>query len=349
MKLEYKILWFEDVESSFNTMKGYVEEFLEENGFITIINRYEDDGSDLDSILSREDYDLILMDYNLNGIQGDEIIENIRSQELYTEIIFYSSSGAQQLRNAIGSKGIDGVFCTSRQISEFEDKVKNVIKNTIKKVQDVNNMRGLVIAEAIDLENQIKEVLQGYFNIQGSESPLSGKKQRVYSGICLKKQKNNKNEADFLKTVQDLKFDDLLERKHFLTSMNLFHALQSVIKEEISELESSFSQSFQDQLRAQIQLKPDELRALKTTLNDFGTEIIEMRNILAHVQEKKDENGIPYLESMGKNDIQVKFTNEKYIELRRLIQKHATNLSEIVTYFINPLKEAREVAPAGEQ
>ncbi|MGG4091008.1 hypothetical protein [Paenibacillus lautus] len=333
MKLTYKILWFEDTESSYITLRSYVEDYLLENGFIAEIKWYKNAEEGIYNILDQADFDLILMDYNLVGTNGSIIIEDIRNQELYTEIVFYSQSGAQMLRESIGSRGIDGVYCTSRQISEFEDKVIKVIKNTIKKVQDINNMRGLVIAEAIDLENKIRNMLRKYFELNPSQTLLDEKRLRVYNGICQKKVDQNIEDSSFISLLPTLNFNDLLERDYFLTSMNLFHGLQSVLKEDLKEIHKELNSKLDDNLRSALELRRSTLVTLKEELNNFDIDIIKLRNTLAHVEEKVDQEGNHYLESLSKHGMNIKFTNEKYIEVRKSIQKHSENLNRIMDFF----------------
>jgi CheY-like chemotaxis protein len=347
MRLTYKILWFEDTESSYNTLRSYVEEYLLENGFITEIKWYKNAEEGIYNILQQADFDLILMDYNLIGTNGSMIIEDIRNQELYTEIVFYSQSGAQMLREAIGSRGIDGVYCTSRQISEFEDKVFKVIKNTIKKVQDINNMRGLVIAEAIDLETRIKIILQKYFELDPNEVSLDEKRLKVYNGICEKKEIQNNQDNKFIALIPTLNFNNLIEKDYFLTSVNLFHGLQSALKEDLKEINLLLNSKLDTELKSNLELKKLGLITLKDELNNFETDIIKLRNTLAHVEEKVDHEGTHYLESLSKNGVSIKFTNEKYIEIRRSIHKHSENLNKIMELFI-PNKLTAEAAPTSE-
>lgn len=331
MRLKYKILWFEDVDSAFDTLKEYVEGYLEKNGFQVDISRYTNDDDGIRTILSKTDFDLILMDYALDGVRGDEVIASIRDQELFTEVVFYSTSSTREIRASIAEKEIDGVYCTSRQISEFEEKVIKVINNTIKKVQDINNMRGLVIAEAIDLENGIKEMLQQYFEIITGDT-YDAKQKKVLAGICSKKIKFNQEETAFIGTIQTLQFEQLLERKYFLTSMNLFHALQDVLKTNLTEININLNGKLDEATKGMLLIKKEALIGMKEELNSFENEIIKLRNILAHAKEKVDEAGIPFLEGLSNDGLITIFTSEKYIEIRKSIKKHSDNLNSIVKF-----------------
>lgn len=331
MRLKYKILWFENTDSAYETLRTYVEEYLEDNGFIVEIFRYSNDDDGIETILAKADFDLILMDYGLDGVNGDEVIEKIRNQELFTEVVFYSASPTREIRESIAAKEVDGVYCTSRQISEFEDKVIKVINNTIKKVQDINNMRGLVIAEVIDLEIRIKEMLHQYFQVSIDES-YDQKRQKVFLGICEKKVKNNQEESEFISRIHSLKFHDLLNRNYFLTSINLFHGLQDLLGEDIAEMNRILNGKLEIEIKKELEEKRNALKVMKTELNLFEGEIIMLRNMLAHAKEKFDDVGIPYLESLNKQGVMTQFTNEKYVGIRKSIQKHSDNLNNIMGF-----------------
>ncbi|NHC43589.1 response regulator, partial [Bacillus sp. MM2020_1] len=186
MRLNYEILWFEDNLSWFNTSSMYIEEFLNNSGFELVTYQYENDRQGLEEIIKKHNFDLILMDYNLVGKNGDELIEKIRDLNIYTDIIFYSQNGAQPIRDIIRVKGIDGIFCSGRDIEEFEEKVNGVIGNTIKKVQDVNNIRGLVIAETIDLENILEVIIRDFFRTEPGQL-IDQKKTELLNNIYTKK------------------------------------------------------------------------------------------------------------------------------------------------------------------
>ena len=152
MKLEYKILWFEDIEASFNAKKRLVKRVVEGLGFIFPEPRNEVNAENLDTI-DFPSYDLIIADFNLaNGEKGSDILNTIREKGIYTEVVFYSSQGEDYVRNELRNFQIDGAYCADRANEDFIDKVEKVIHTTVKKVQDLNNMRGLIMAETSDIK-----------------------------------------------------------------------------------------------------------------------------------------------------------------------------------------------------
>jgi len=161
MDLKYDILLFEDDSDYVDSIHGLLKDYIDDLGFKLELN-VEADGTRLDKLFSsNNDWDLILMDYNLRSSEkGDELIKKIRSHELYTEIIFYSE--AHDFEDKIRSDLVDGVYFV-RGRNNLLEKVKKVIDVTLKKNQDVNNMRGLVIAETIDIETKMDNLILSYF------------------------------------------------------------------------------------------------------------------------------------------------------------------------------------------
>lgn len=173
MTLDYKILWIDDHEDFFRNHEDFIKEHLEEKGFEAQIIKHKS----LHDYLEHDDnkaeqikYDLFLVDLNLdNGHTGNEIIEKIRSNKVLTDIIFYSTNLAD-VRRSVNDNNIEGVFVTSRNQDDFEEKVTDVIDVTIKKVQDVNNLRGLIMAEVAELDRIKERILVQYSTIKSDRS-----------------------------------------------------------------------------------------------------------------------------------------------------------------------------------
>ncbi|MGE7599597.1 response regulator [Lysinibacillus fusiformis] len=335
MRLKYEILWFEDNVSWFSTISDAINELLEEKGFKMIVHRYDNDSEGLFKILKESDCDLILMDYSLENQKGDEIIKSIRDLEIYTDIVFYSQSGAKFIRDLIRKQGIDGIFCSSRDFEEFEEKVNGVIGNTIKKVQDVNNMRGLVIAETIDLESKIADILKGYLSVI-YENDI--KKATILKNICDKKQEQFLKESELINVIHQKNINELID-ENILTTYNLYTGLQSLLKSDIKELNVLLQSKPNQEERIEIEEKRELLLSIKERISNFEKEIILIRNTLAHVKELKDPNsGTSYLESVHRNGTKIIFDDNKYVEIRRNLVEYSECISELNEYFLNNAK-----------
>ena len=163
MKLEYKILWIDNDDKIYKDHQSIIEEHLIDLGFTPIIEKGTDYQA-FDKFESNlEQFDLFLLDYKLDGSQnGNEIIKNIRDEHsIYTDVIFYSTL-PDEVRQRIYEDKLNGVYYTSRKFDEFEEDVLSIIDVTIKKTQDVNNLRGLIMAEVAELDRIKKRIIQKY-------------------------------------------------------------------------------------------------------------------------------------------------------------------------------------------
>ena len=308
MRIDYNILWFEDVKSSFDAKKQIVKEIVEDFGFSFPEPRNEIDGTNIETI-DYDNYDLLIVDLNLAGTKGPALIDKIRHNEgVYTEVVFYSSDGEKAVRNALKDFEIDGAYCAGRDNDDFEEKVKKVIKTTIKKVQDINNMRGLIMAETSDLDEKMVEIIQIIIETHPPEvhKPLIDKIfADVGSSVNEKKEKydkwnNNKNIAKLLS-------DTLM-----LDASKKLSAVQHIIEVLEGELfvphkENKFSEAYK-------------------------TEIGETRNIFAHVTVIV-EGGVKKLKSKKK---EIVFTDEYCSEVRAALKKYSVILEEIKNRLITP-------------
>lgn len=172
MRIEYKILWVEDVEDWFKDSKGLLDDFLENLGFVSTV-RFCKSFKEVEeeySLNQLKEYDIVFVDFKLASSQdGDVIIDFIRKQDnnsILTDIIFYSSD-IESVRDKLKENGFEGVYTSLRK--EFIDKAEKVIKSTIKKVQEVNSMRGLIMAETSDLDELMLEITLKMLNTEQKE------------------------------------------------------------------------------------------------------------------------------------------------------------------------------------
>ena len=330
MNLDYKILWFEDEPASFNAKQRLVKRIVENFGFNFPTPRNEIDGANIDTI-NFGFYDLIISDLKLNNVEGTALLERIRDDKgIYTEVVFYSSIGEAALREELKKFEIDGVYCADRTNENFIEKVEKVIETTIKKVQDVNNTRGLVIAETILLEKKIEAILLGYFN--ETEKIVESKKVELLQNIHSKKIEKHTLDIAELEKVEFKNIKTLIDNE-ILTASNSFDAINSILKSEIKELGIAMNVGgLPKEKRVVIESKREEILLMKTELNSFRDEILKIRNTLAHVEEEIGADGISFLNSLNSDGTVIRFDNEAYIEIRKNLVKHNSNLDKIIEH-----------------
>ena len=188
MRIEYKILWIDDTPE-------WVESQVD---------------------------DIIAVDCNLSDDEkGIDALNLIRQEKIYTEILFYSQTGEQKLREEMQQNNqVEGVYFASR--TNFLEKIEKLIDTTIRKTQEINNLRGLVMAETSIVDNLIKNIL---LKMKWSEEHFTGRYKKL----------NEYHEGQKKKLSKHLPFDDskigLFVHGHF-NSMFSFWSLEKFITKE---------------------------------------------------------------------------------------------------------------------
>lgn len=153
MKIEYRILWVDDSEEWVEAQLENIEEYLSNYGFVLKYDVFPSYKK-----IDFSQYDIIAVDCNLGDSEkGIDALKIIRDEDIYTEILFYSQDGESKLREEMTKNKIDGVYCASR--GDAIEILKKVILTTIQKTQEINNLRGLVMAETSELDNLMKIIL----------------------------------------------------------------------------------------------------------------------------------------------------------------------------------------------
>ena len=168
MSIDYQILWVDDAPDWVESIQDPIKSHLEEKGYDPKIELKES-GAEVDTSKLTH-IDLIIIDCQLPGANGDELIKRIRDMECLTEIVFYSQEAIDS------SDRLDGIYYSTRD--EVDELIKKVIDETIKKAQDITLVRGFIIAEAIDVENILEECMAKVFGDKGelfSEKVINAK------------------------------------------------------------------------------------------------------------------------------------------------------------------------------
>ena len=303
MKLMYKILWIEDQMHSIRGKKRVISNYIEnEKGFeleikyIETFQQFKDEiGFD-----SLKNYDLLLIDLNLDDDEcadGNKIIESIRNNNIYTEIIFYSSH-YENLLTLLKANIPEGIFTSERK--QIDTKAKKIIDVTLHKIQDVNNLRGLIMAEVAELDRIKKNIIQKF---------------------------NKEADSDFKKYIKEDVFSKI---KDDLTSLK---CLVKVVESEFShdeinleELQNNFFYDSFKKSRTENKIKSKKCNEIDFKHEDYRKDVIAKRNVLAHQKEEEDSDGKFLLYPNGNR---LEFTEEHCIQIRKDIKKYKNLLEQI--------------------
>ena len=297
MRLEYRILWIENDSDWKETTEGMIKDEILEKGYILNTTFYKDYNVFLRETAKKDYgiYDLILVDYKLdNDLTGDNFIEKVRNNNVLTDVLFYSQN-SDELKEKFSNNSLEGVYISNRE--DFEDKFFQVFLKTIKKLEELNAVRGLVMAETSRLDRIIEDILINYFNSDDSNK----KTLKHYILDKINKSLKSNFSGDALKISS--KTDIEIVKSRVFTANLKSRTINKLI--EINKYDSIF------------------------THKDYENEVLKTRNELAHAKsEIKDGKEILIVEN--KEGIEEKeFRQEDIVEIRKNILKYDKILKEL--------------------
>lgn len=298
MRIKYKILWIENEKDWVESIEDQIQYYLSDLGFEydkKLIDKEEKE-------VNYNDYDLILMDLNLAGQpNGAELITRIRDLNVFTDIVFYSSVGLTTLREKGREEELEGVYYSGRTPeTSFVKKVCQVIESTVKKVQDLSNLRGLVMAEVSDLDSLMDDIIRKYFVDQTLLDKFHAKVTKDREKNLKKTLAHEEENCDKACTLTWRNFD-LDKLLTVIDSSQKVRAVNIVL----------------DSLK----VKGNELYHSPNGdgfVTNYNTDIISVRNNLAHCSSVV-ENGQEVLKTRGGDLI---FNVDKIVEIRKKIKEY---------------------------
>lgn len=309
MKIKYNILWVEDNQDWLDSIVDEIQEFVEEHGF-----RFSYEvASGKSEISDYNKYDLILMDLNLESEpMGDEIIQEIRAMNIYTDVVFYSASGISAIRTKGREKELEGVYYSGRNKELFLTKVQGVIMTTIRKTQDLTNLRGLVMAEVSELDVMMGEILSKFLE---SEENLN----KFHSKVTSDREKAIHKWLDHPQCKKDCKLTirkaPVAEIIVKLDASQKAHGIYLVLK--------TLRANGQDQY-----VSPNG----KGFMENYESDIIKMRNNLAHCQSIEIESDGTEILKTRTGDIV--FSADDFIKIRKNIVTYHLLFDNILSVMV---------------
>jgi CheY-like chemotaxis protein len=299
MQIEYKILWLDDQIDSFidDEYVDEIKDYLKNEGFEAIVetvDNSDDFFSQLDST-----YDLILTDYHMDTMNGDEVVNKIRNDsKIFSEILFYTAK--MDLKDICKIDRVSFLQTDSQGDTHEKavvKKIKSLIDLTIQKFHDIVVMRGMIMNETSDMDNQKLEMIQQYIDNLETEKTQDLKLDILNQINTSFSKKLKCVDGDWKTKSNGLK---KLMKDNFVYSADYKIKTLSWILKDISE--ADFSKEYQD-------------------------EIIKIRNKFAHAKLETDPStGRKYFKH-GKNGITFDETLCKTI--RANIKKHKKNLKNL--------------------
>jgi hypothetical protein len=259
MRLDFNVLWVDDqldrVKAQFNPIAAH----MESQGFEfkpTYCQTMDEVRVQISDDVFNDEVDLVLVDWDLgNDVWGQNVIDEIRAQILYKDVIFYSAhTTPDDLRGLASAARVDGIFCAARD--GLVDEVKDVFDSLVKKVLDLDHTRGIVMGATSDIDHMVNECLRHAHGKLDDES----KKKLIAQGIKF----IDDRLKDLTKLVEKLRgatdLAQLLEAHLIFTAYDRLHMLTGILKLE----------KFKDQA------------ASRVSVTTYMTKVVPDRNLLGH-------------------------------------------------------------------
>lgn len=324
MRLKYNILWFENDIDWIDSIKEKIEDFLFENAFI-LNPDIQENANNLDQLITDmnnhlKDVDLILMDFNLlNSDKGDTIIQKIRTNEIFTEILFYSQD--EKVREKFKTDCVEGIYFSDRD--SFFIRLKQVIPHTIKKVLDLTNMRGLVMSETSLIDLKLNELLLAMIYFLDTKD------------LCLRQDIIDKvfnKRLEMAHQIKEIKYTEVNKAGRKIKEFSIDTKDIVTWKEQIEllfeRIETSDRYQAVNKLGKEIIKHILETKDLLDEFKGFEEDIIKKRNILAHVKEDFIDGKI-ILKSSFKGYEEFNFSHDDFKVMRSDLIKYTDNIEKI--------------------
>lgn len=301
MHLEYRILWFEDQVENIRPYQSNISNAISRLGFNPKIETREVIAGAKDPLVdlpSSRDIDLVIMDFKLGGgYDGASLAKRLKVTYRDTDMVFYSSESPKDLRRLIFEQDIDGVFCFHR--TTLSDRTIGLVQSQLRKMLDLNHMRGIVMAATSDLDQAMIECLERIQPLINSDD-----KGEFIRGVGAKVSDSLRSKADQIdRLVEKGRLDKLLREPSFGAALRL-----SVLQDEIAKISDRISEVH-----------------LVERLALYRDEVIGPRNDFAHRRAILENNQL-VLEGRDQP-----FTQDSMITLRLKLLSHFDNLSGLIS------------------
>lgn len=303
MNTDFKILWFEDTDEWYNSIKTEIEEYLTESNFNPHIDRYKYlQTEDIIDSVRKNKYDLVLADLKLDKKhKGGDAIKLIRENQILADALFYSTDGVDKIKESISNETLEGIYLSNRDDIILVEKAKKLIDKLIKRSEDIVNVRGLLMDNVSEFDEKLKDVIRKFLSISTED------KRKIINDYAFDKVKTFYE--DKMEETNDLIGDDFI-----ITSIDKSFILDSY------KLSMIVNKIFQKYYPTYVKMNDFH--------KNYSKNILAERNQLAHAKKEPESNGAFYF-SKGNGD-KIIYDSDKCNEIRKSINYYNSLLEEII-------------------
>lgn len=298
MRLEFRLLVVDDDAKSVKASILSLEDYLETEGFVLV--------QDLRKSLSEEEirsygdrhwrqFDLVMVDYNLSSPDnGADVVKALRGKMRFTETVFYSMGRTKGLYQEIAERDIQGVFVAERD--ELDEVLPNLAHVVIGKTVDVIHARGSAMAEVADIDARMEDTLRRVL-----ETATDGTGAGVVEQI---EEEYRKRRRTLGKRVEkELVASGLvgvLDKGPMFGSLDRWRAIRALAKRLTHGPGSEVD-----------------------VVGRYSTEILDKRNLLAHVRQEEGKDGTVVLRSRRSADAEGVVIDDEWMRgFRNDLRRH---------------------------
>ncbi len=332
MDLTFRIIWFEDVDEWYSTTSRRVSRYIKDKNFKIEITRVEKASDFVLEEYQIQNYDLLIVDYELEkifeqdsvkSIYGSEIIRMIRNGNFVNDVLFYSSHGYDVISRVMKQEGLQGVFVADRDNGEFLETVKLLIDKAVRRADNLINIRGVVMDTTSEFDNKIRDLINIIWRTLGD------KESKIVNDIKKKILKDNIKTAEKLDEkypeINADNIDTLLNERDF-SSLRQARLLgwcidsNEVLKVKLQEILVNCLQTDKEM---------GEIKFFEL----YNDDIIKYRNALAHVKNTPSIDSIVFIGEIDGKKVQ--FDKVLCDKLRKRLLKYEKALDDMYNYIEN--------------
>ncbi|MBV1789488.1 response regulator transcription factor [Marinobacterium sp. D7] len=125
-------------------------------------------GSQADEILKRQDYDLIILDLNLPGLDGKRVLENLRKRKKDTPVLILTAREQVEDRITLLDCGADDYLTKPFDFGELEARCRALLRRKSGHSRDQVTYGNLVLdrnACTVSIDNELVDLKQREFRL----------------------------------------------------------------------------------------------------------------------------------------------------------------------------------------
>ncbi|MDR6397272.1 hypothetical protein [Herbaspirillum seropedicae] len=308
MRLDFKILWIDDQPKHVASFEEGLKRKLRDIGFrlvTTSIASLDQINKEIADHVHNDLIDLVLVDFDLgSGSGGEDALQTIRRHFPFKDIVFYSATDTAKLRQLAYEKKVDGIHFSTRLTLTTD--AFAVINNMLRKVLDLDHMRGIVMSATSDIDFMVEESLSVIYSKLGAEQ-----QQKFLQTIQNQlREKLKKYEGELEKAASKNTLQAALKLKHLFSAADRLDCLITHLSEGwTAETESMYL----DQGKK------------------YREDVVPRRNKLAHVMLREVDGKLVL---KGGGEI---MSQEDMTRLRCELMEHRDNFSTIAVLLDVPL------------